>query len=264
MQGENRDVILETTGDAVRLAKTLIRTARSGTLATIEPGTGWPLASRVGVSTDFDGTPVILISRLAAHTGALIADPRCSLLVGVAGKGDPLAHPRLSIACEAAALERGSDAHARLDGRYLRHQPKAALYAGLGDFNYFLLRPKGASLNAGFGRAYALAAGDLISAGPANGELALAEAGAVAHMNDDHAEAVGLYAEHFARAPAGAWTLTGVDAEGIDLADGDDVRRVWFERELGTVADMRQTLVQMAGEAREALNRPAGIAPAPG
>ncbi len=67
--------ILETTEQAIRLAKTLLRTARSGALATLEPGTGWPIATRVGVSTDSDGAPVILISRLAAHTGALLADP---------------------------------------------------------------------------------------------------------------------------------------------------------------------------------------------
>jgi putative heme iron utilization protein len=163
MQEEKKkDVILETTADAVRLAKTLIRAARSGSIATIEPETGWPMATRVGLSTDFDGVPIILISRLAAHTGALLADPRCSLLIGYPGKGDPLAHPRVSIACEAREVARDSDEHKRLDARYLAHQAKAQLYSGLGDFRYFRLEPKSASLNAGFGRAYALNREDII------------------------------------------------------------------------------------------------------
>ena len=140
--------------------------------------------------------------------------------------------------------------------RYLCHQQKAQLYSGLGDFRYFRLEPKSASLNAGFGRAYALKREDIVNANPANPELAMTEPSAVEHMNDDHGEAVGLYAEHFAKAPAGKWRLIGVDAEGMDLADGDDIRRVWFESELTSSKDMHMTLVKMAGEARRALNRP--------
>ena len=251
-----KDVILETTADAVRLAKTLIRTARYGAVATLDPETGWPTATRGGVSTEFDGAPVILISRLAAHTKALLKDPRCALLVGTPGKGDPLAHARVSVTCEAREIERGTDDDKRIGQRYLSHSPKAELYAGLGDFRYFRLEPKSASLNAGFGKAYALTAEDVLNANPANAELAMTEPSAVEHMNDDHSEAVGLYAEHFAKAEAGRWRLVGVDAEGLDLADGDDVRRVWFDTELTSSKDMHMMLVRMAGEARRALNRP--------
>ncbi|TIX34331.1 MAG: HugZ family protein, partial [Mesorhizobium sp.] len=97
MADRKKDVIRETDAEAIRLAKTLIRSARFGALAVIEPGTGSPLASRVGVATDLDGAPLILVSMLSAHTGAILADPRCSLLVGEPGKGDPLAHPRLTL-----------------------------------------------------------------------------------------------------------------------------------------------------------------------
>lgn len=255
-EGDKQDVILETTADAVRLAKTLLRTARSGAIATVAPDTGWPTATRVGVSTDFDGAPVILVSRLAAHTRALLADPRCSLLVGNPGKGDPLAHARSSIACVAREIARDSAEHKRVDARYLAHQPKAEIYASLGDFRYFRLEPQSASLNGGFGRAYALDGEDILNANPANAELAAAEMGALAHMNEDHAGAVGLYAEYFAKAPAGKWRLIGIDAEGIDIADGDDVRRVWFDTELAAPNDMHMTLVRMAGEARRGLDRP--------
>src|SRR5689334_17624426 len=105
MNDKPKDVIRETDAEAVRLAKTLIRTARYGALAVLEPNTGSPLASRVGVATDADGTPLILVSQLSAHTGAILADPRCSLLVGETGKGDPLAHPRITLVCRAVKLE---------------------------------------------------------------------------------------------------------------------------------------------------------------
>ena len=52
MDDRNKDVIRETDAEAIRLARTLIRSARFGALAVIEPATGSPLASRVGVATE--------------------------------------------------------------------------------------------------------------------------------------------------------------------------------------------------------------------
>ncbi|RUY85655.1 HugZ family protein, partial [Mesorhizobium sp. M7A.F.Ca.CA.001.10.2.1] len=72
MDEPKKDVIRETDAEAIRLAKTLLRSARFGALAVIEPQTGSPLASRVGVATDIDGAPLILVSMLSAHTGALL------------------------------------------------------------------------------------------------------------------------------------------------------------------------------------------------
>ena len=62
----------------------------------LEPD-GTPFASLVTIATDADGTPLMLLSRLSAHTRNLLADPRCSLLFSQGGKGDPLAHPRLTV-----------------------------------------------------------------------------------------------------------------------------------------------------------------------
>src|SRR6202789_3886315 len=83
--------------DAKSIAKTLLRATRAGTLATIDRNTGHPFASLVNVATDSDGSPVILISRLSTHTANLEADGRASVLLAAAGKGDPLAHPRLTV-----------------------------------------------------------------------------------------------------------------------------------------------------------------------
>jgi putative heme iron utilization protein len=155
-------VLLETSSDAIALAKSLIREAQHGALATLDPESGRPVATRVGLATDTDGAPLILVSALAAHTPALRADPRCSLLIGEPGKGDPLAHPRVTLHCDAREIGRGSPEETNTAARYLAHNPKAALYAGLGDFRYFRLETLEASLNAGFGRAYALTAADVL------------------------------------------------------------------------------------------------------
>lgn len=250
-----KDVLQPVDDAARRLARGLPRGARHGALATLDPADGAPLATRVGLATDLDGAPVFLVSTLSAHTQALLADPRCSILVGEPGKGDPLAHPRLTVT--GRALRADDEAlRARLKRRYLARHPKAALYADFPDFAFWRLEIDRASLNGGFGRAYAMTPGDVLTDLAGLDGLDDFEAGAVAHMNEDHAEAVELYARAFCGAAAGPWTLAGIDPEGLDLALGDELRRLWFEAPVTTVAELRPLLVRLAGEAREKLGMP--------
>ncbi len=255
MGAEKKDVLRETDGEAVRLAKTLVRTARYGALAVLDPETGVPLASRVATATDMDGAPLILVSALSAHTGGLEADGRCSLLLGEPGRGDPLAHPRITLVCEAKKLERASADHERARRRFLNRHPKAKLYVDFPDFCLFRLEPQRASLNGGFGKAYALERGDLLSSSSVNETLATAEQSAIDHMNADHGDAVRLYAAHFAGAREADWKLTGIDAEGIDIAAGDEARRIFFPEPLADAVSMRHALVEMARTARAALDK---------
>lgn len=153
---QDRSVLRNVDAAAIQLARQLVREATHGSLAVLNAETGAPGVSRVGVSTDVDGTPVVLISRLAPHTTALLKDGRCALLLGEPGKGDPLAHPRISIDCRATEISREGADHQRIRDCYLARQPKARLYADLGDFRFFRLEPLSASLNGGFGKAYAM------------------------------------------------------------------------------------------------------------
>lgn len=250
---EKNDVIRPTDEEAVGLARILLRAARYGALAVLDPETGAPQASRVAVATDLDGTPIILVSSLSGHTPGLLADPRCSLLLGEPGKGDPLAHPRITVAGEAQRIERGTEDHERVSRRFLARHPKAELYANFGDFSYFLLHPQSASLNGGFGKAYRLTRDELLSDRTVAKALAGGEASAVAHMNADHADAIALYARHFGKAAVGSWILTGIDPDGLDLALGDKVLRIGFPEQLKDAGEMRKALVAMAAECREVL-----------
>src|SRR5205085_10419694 len=92
----------------VELGKSLLRGTRAGTLATLDRNTGHPFASLVTVATDIDGSPVILTSRLSTHTANLEADGRASVLLAQTGKGDPLAHPRLTVLGTFSAVARDS------------------------------------------------------------------------------------------------------------------------------------------------------------
>jgi putative heme iron utilization protein len=244
---EPKSVLRDTDAAAIAQARGLVRSARHGALAVLDPGTGTPLASRVACATDLSGAPVILISRLSAHFGALQADPRCSVLLGEPGRGDPLAHPRITVTCTAAMLDGTARRQAR--DRFLRRHPKSALYADFPDFAFWRLAPVAASLNGGFGKAYALTADQLATAVPDG--LATLEPEAVAHMNADHAEAVGLYATMHLNRPAGDWRLTGIDADGLDLALGDDTARLAFDPVLTDAAQLQAKLVLLAKRARE-------------
>src|ERR1700681_4387816 len=82
--------------DPIAVAKGLLRSTRSGALATLDRNTGHPFSSLVNVATDVDGSPLILVSRLSTHTANIEVDPRASVLLASTGKGDPLAHPRLT------------------------------------------------------------------------------------------------------------------------------------------------------------------------
>lgn len=257
MSEAKKEVLRPTDAEAVALARNLIRTARFGSLAVLDPESGAPLASRVAVATDMDGAPIILVSALSAHTGGLVADQRCSLLLGEPGKGDPLAHPRISIACEARCLKKADDDRARAERRFLNRHPKAKLYAGFADFSYFRLEPRSASLNGGFGKAYALNRNDLLVETPVNAALSSTEQSAVSHMNADHRDAISIYAQAFAGEADGDWAMTGIDAEGFDLACGDVARRVQFPERLASASDMRAALVKMAADGRKKLERTA-------
>ncbi|MBV2144060.1 pyridoxamine 5'-phosphate oxidase family protein [Falsochrobactrum sp. TDYN1] len=236
--------IRPTTIEAIRLARTLLRTVRYGAIAVLDAATGRPLASRVGVATDIDGTPIILVSGLAAHTPALLAHPACSILLGHAGKGDPLAHARVTVHCMAEKIERSSPDQLRISRRYLNHNPKGALYANLGDFVFFRLVVESASLNGGFGKAFNLTPGDLLSDPKAAEDIAISEQEHLDELNETHAEALALHAARSEKT-ANSWKLIGIDPDGFDLASGDQIIRSNFPSGCDSSESAVKTLLTM-------------------
>jgi heme iron utilization protein len=231
--------------DGTAVAKQLLRTIRAGALATLDGGSGFPFASLVTVATDHDGSPLLLMSRLAAHTGNLDRDPRASILLAQGGKGDPLAHPRLTVLGRLARADKP-----RVQARFLARHPKAQLYAGFADFAFWRMEITGAHLNGGFARAMTLRPEQIRTDLSGADDLLAAEASAVAHMNEDHREALALYATRLAGAPAAEWRTTGLDPDGIDLAAGDLAARAAFDRRVANAAELRGVLKEMAERAR--------------
>jgi heme iron utilization protein len=232
------------------IAKELLRVTRAGALATIDRNTGHPFSSLVNVATDADGSPLILVSRLSTHTANIEADPRASVLLASTGKGDPLAHPRLTVLGTFANIDRNAPDAARVERRFLSRHPKSRLYAGFGDFSFWRMHVVSAHLNGGFARAADLEARDLITNLEGASEIVDIEESAIEHMNADHADAVRLYATKLLGEADGGWQVTGVDPDGLDLALGDRTARLPFAERVTDGIALRRTLAACGARAR--------------
>ncbi|MCZ8182788.1 MAG: DUF2470 domain-containing protein [Beijerinckiaceae bacterium] len=233
--------------EPLALARDLLRAARTGSLGTVEAASGFPMVTLTSMATDYDGCPLILTSRLSHHTQNLLADPRGSLLLSRPGKGDPLAHPRLSLRVIAEpAVE------PRVRSRFLARNPKARVYVDFPDFLFFRLVPQAMHLNGGFARAYSGDAAPILAQSGDWADFEALERSAVAHMNEDHADAVRLYATRLCGMAEGPWQAVGLDPDGLDMMAGDRLARLPFDSPVMDGASLRRVLQELAEKARTA------------
>ncbi len=238
--GPGQDPSFDPVGESKRLLR-VIRTAALGTLS----DDGAPFATLTAIASDYDGGPILLMSRLAAHTRNLERDPRLSLLLPEIGRGDPLAHPRLTLSARA---ERSVEP--ALKARYLRHNPKAALYADFPDFSFWRTTILRVHLNGGFARAADFGPQALLTPLDGAESLIAAEEDAISHLNAEHSETLALLARKNGEKQA-RWRASGLDPEGMDLIAGDACARVCFPVRVPTPEDLRSTLMALAAEARK-------------
>jgi len=234
--------------DANRLTRSLLRRSRQGALASLMAGTGDPYCSLVNLASHPDGSPILLISRLALHTQNLLGDARVSLMLDERAEGDPLEGARIMLA--GRAEEAGTDQLAILRRRYLNAHPSAEAFVKFKDFSFFRIRPTGAHLVAGFGRIVDLKPEQFLTDISDAGAVLEAEQGAVEHMNADHRDAINLYATRLLGAEAADWSCTGCDPDGMDLQAGTATLRLDFPERVTGPGELRKMLVRLAGEAR--------------
>lgn len=231
-----------------RLAKSLLRTSRQGALASLMAMNGDPYCSLVNVASAADGSPVLLISRLAVHTRNILADSRVSLMLDERASGDPLEGARIMLA--GRALEVGGDDLGAVRRRYLNAHPSAETFVDFKDFSFFRIAPSGAHLVAGFGRIVDLTPEDVLTDISDAADLIAAEQGAIAHMNEDHRDTMNLYATKLLGAGSADWRCTGCDPEGIDMQAEARTLRLEFPDRVTGPGDLRKVLVTLAEQAR--------------
>jgi putative heme iron utilization protein len=234
--------------DPARLARSLLRRSRQGALATLMARSGDPYCSLANVATHADGSPILLISRLALHTQNILADARVSLMLDERAEGDPLEGSRIMLA--GRAEEASGDDVTILRRRYLNAHPSAEAFVNFKDFSFFRIRSSGAHLVAGFGRIVDLRPEQFLTEISDAGALLEAEQGAIEHMNADHRDATSLYATRLLGAEPADWRCTGCDPDGIDIQAGAATLRLDFPERVTGPGELRRMLVKLADEAR--------------
>src|ERR1700693_404061 len=100
LQQDGEVISMQSTADfdPGKVTRSLLRRSRQGALATLMTGSGDPYCSLVNVASHPDGSPILLISRLAVHTRNILADSRVSLMLDERAAGDPPEGARIMLA----------------------------------------------------------------------------------------------------------------------------------------------------------------------
>ena len=226
--------------------RSIVRHSRKAFLGTLDAETGNPFVSLVTVATEMSCRPLPLISELARHTRNVGNDKRTSLLFdATAEDGDPLEDGRVTLNGQ---LERTDSETVK--ARFLARHCGAVGYAEFADFGFYRLDVEEAFYVGGFGRIQSVPAADFLVDPQQVAQFEDAEPGIIEHMNDDHGDAIALYATKLLGEPDGSWRLCGCDPHGIDLVLDGTVRRLEFPTPLGDPAESRHALADLARTAR--------------
>ena len=102
--------------------------------------------------------------------------------------------------------------------------------------------PERAHAVAGFGRIETIPADEMF---PSADEMPALEEGAIAHMNEDHEDAIQRYASRLLGASPGGWKIAGIDTDGADLRRGEEVLRLPFSTPVYKAGTLRKLLADL-------------------
>jgi heme iron utilization protein len=235
---------------AAEEARTIAASVNTGTLATLT-ATGDPWASFVTYGL-LDGAPVLCVSNMAEHGRNLAGDQRASIaIVAPATESDPLASGRVTLA---GVVEHPSDDElAAARDAHMAAVPAAKYYIDYTDFALWVLRVQRVRWVGGYGRMDS-ATGEAYAAARPDPVVPQA-AGAIAHLNADHADSLRAMASSLGGFPdATAATCTGADRYGLDLKvatpRGVAYTRVGYAAPIDSYDDLRSATVELAKRAR--------------
>lgn len=223
----------------------LLRASARAALGTTLAGEQRPYVSLVTTACDVDGSPLLLLSRLADHTRNLDDDAHVSLLFDATeGYANPQQGPRVTIMGRA---EYCSDERVRR--RFLARHPKASLYAGFADFAFYRVPLERAHWVGGFGRAVWVDQ-QLACDWTLSNDFAQAETDILARLNQDHAEVLTTLASRLLKRRGKGWKVVAIDPDGIDLERTQTVARLPFEQPLTAADEAQPTLIALAHRAK--------------
>jgi hypothetical protein len=236
---------------AAEESRTIAASTNTGTLATLT-ATGDPWASFVTYGL-LGGAPVLCVSNLAEHGRNLAGDPRASIaIVAAATDSDPLANSRITLA---GVVERPTgDELAAARQAHLDAVPAAKYYVDYSDFTLWVLRVDRVRWVGGYGRMDSATGSDYAVATP--DPVQPHAAGAIEHLNADHAEALTAMAKTLGGYPdTTAAVCTGADRYGLDLKvtteRGVAYTRVGYAERIDAYDQLRAATVELTRRARQ-------------
>ena len=233
--------------EAITHSRQLVRAGRSAALSTaLSTHDGWPYASFVTYAPDQLGCPIFLFSDISGNARNLKADPRASLLVEqTSGRKNPQTGPRVTLV---GKIKKTKDAaHAK---RFLARHPRAKMYSGFGDFNFYHMKVERAHYVGGFASAVWYRGREFITAPELAQQMTSSEADIIEHMNTDHSDAIDLYANKLLRRKGQGWKMIGIDADGVDLMKDERLARLPFASPLSNATEARAQLVALVAKAQ--------------
>jgi heme iron utilization protein len=231
---------------AAEQARTIAAAANAATLATLTAD-GDPWASLVAYGL-LGGAPVLCVSNLAEHGRNLAGDPRASLSIVAASAGpDPLAGSRITLAGK--VTQPAVSEHDAARTAYLNAVPAARFYLDFSDFTLWVLQVERARWVGGYGRMDSTTGEQYTGATP--DPVSPAAAGAIAHLNADHADALAAMARAFGGYPdTDTAVCTDIDRYGLDLRvhtpRGMAYTRIGFPARLTSPDQLRSTTAELA------------------
>ena len=217
---------------------------------------GWPFGSITPYAVAARGEPIILISEIAEHTRNLREDARASLLVQDSqALSDPQAGARVTLMGYATPVPPPYLDDARR--RYLDSFPGSASFFQIHDFTLFQIKVSRVRFIGGFGEIYWLDGSEVTANADTKIDPVAPHVEMICeHMNEDHPDALRLYASAFAGTEAEAAEMIHVDSEGFDMIAITGGRhkhlRLAFSNRVTTTDEVRAEMVEMVRRAREA------------
>jgi heme iron utilization protein len=144
----------------------------------------------------------------------------------------------------------------RARAAYLARHPNAASYASFGDFSFWTLEVSAVRYIGGYGRMSWVQPSEWLTAEP--DPIAPDAAAILAHMNQDHADALPLYLRAFTSVTEVVRVeMSSIDRLGFELSvgttQGTQTVRLAFHEPIASKNDARKALVGLLREARTTL-----------
>lgn len=246
-------VVDETRPSAAEEARTIAASTNTGVLASLTT-TGDPWASFVTYGL-LEGAPVLCVSHMAEHGRNLAHDHRASLaIVAPTTETDPLASGRITLA--GVVEHPAGDELAAARDAHLAAVEAAKYYIDYSDFSLWVLRVHRVRWVGGYGRMDSATAQDYTAAAP--DPVRPHAAGAIAHLNADHADSLAAMARALGGYPdATAAVCTSIDRYGMDLrvstprGPAAAYTRVGFGKPLNSADELRSAAVELTARARQ-------------